>query len=169
MAVHTVSIGIWVAPRTPIQDEIGSDTVRSYVLPWFEQNWSIFAPNPRRVAVTFEVRAMIDDPETGEETVTEWVDMVDGEDQIVRHNPAPPRTSKIARRTTDNLNSARSPMSDDQLNQLQADYVETPIEQLREDLLSFDGGATAAQVDAYMSMDEVAVSLARETTSRASA
>lgn len=160
MAVHTVIIGDWAAPRTPIQDEIGSENVRSYVLPWFEQNWSIFAPNPRRVTVTFEVRAMIEDPETGEEIVTDWVDMVEGEDQIVRYNPAPPRTSKIARRTTDNLNSARSPMNDDQLNQLQANYVEAPVEQLRDDLLSIDGGADADQVDAYMSLDEVAVSLA---------
>lgn len=46
MAVHTVIIGVWVAPRTPIQDEIGSENVRFYVLPWFEQNWSIFAPTP---------------------------------------------------------------------------------------------------------------------------
>lgn len=160
MAVHTFLIGVWVAPRTPIQDEIGSQNVRSYVLPWFEQNWSIFAPNPRRVAVTFEVRAMIIDPETGEEVVTDWVDMVEGEDQIVRNNPFPPRTSKIARRTTDQLNSVRSPMNDEQLSQLEANYVETPIEQLREDLVGIDGGASASSIDDYMAMDEVAVRLA---------
>lgn len=45
--------------------------------------------------MTFEVRAMIEDPETGEEIVTDWVDMVEGEDQIVHvqyrttHRPAP--------------------------------------------------------------------------------
>ncbi|WP_022873712.1 DUF5819 family protein [Nesterenkonia alba] len=158
--VHTMLIGLWVAPSTPLSEDIGEERIRSYVLPWFEQNWSIFAPNPRRVAVTFEIRAQVMDPETGEEITTEWIDLVEGEDAHVHHNPAPARTSKIARRTADRLHTARSRLNDDQLQWLEANYVETPIEQLRQRLNAVDGGATPAQVAAYMRADATATSLA---------
>ncbi|MDZ5077442.1 DUF5819 family protein [Nesterenkonia sp. HG001] len=158
--IHTLMIGLWVAPNNPARDSLGADRVREYVQPWFSQNWSIFAPNPRRVAVTFEVRATVRDPETGDEQTTDWVDLIDNEDGIVAGNPFPARTAKITRRTTDRLHSAISGMSTEQREWLEANYVETPVDQLRERLAEADGGAGTADINRYMTADAAATAIA---------
>ncbi|MVT27661.1 hypothetical protein GNZ21_15090 [Nesterenkonia alkaliphila] len=128
-------------------------------MPWFEQNWSIFAPNPRRTAVTLEVRALVED-ETGERSTTEWVDLVEIEDQIVAGNPLGTRTSKITRRLADRMHSARANLNDDQVEWLDANYVETPVETLRSRLLDVEGGTGEHHVDRYMQADHAAVWIA---------
>src|SRR5690606_10171009 len=52
--LHTFVIATWVGPSTPVREAIGTDTLRSYVHPVFDQSWRIFAPTPRRVAVNFQ-------------------------------------------------------------------------------------------------------------------
>lgn len=158
--VHTSLIGLWVAPNTPAGDWVGTDRVREYVQPWFNQNWSIFAPNPRRVAVTFEVRAAVLRADSGEQDITDWVDLIDNEDSIVAGNPSPPRTAKISRRTADRLHSAISDMNTGQREWIEANYVETPIDQLRERLTAVEGGAQAADINRYMTADAAATSIA---------
>ncbi|GAB3190500.1 DUF5819 family protein [Nesterenkonia suensis] len=157
--IHTLLIGLWVAPGTPARDWVGVDRVREYVQPWFGQNWSIFAPNPRRTAVTFEVRATIQD-ETGEVQVTDWVDLIDNEDGIVAGNPVPSRAAKISRRTADRLHSAISGMNTEQRDWLEADYVDTPVEQLRERLSEVDGGVGVSDINRYMTADSAATAIA---------
>lgn len=163
--IHTLVIAIWVAPMTPIREEIGDERVRSYVMPWFEQNWSIFAPNPRRTAVTFEVRALTVG-EDGENEPTEWIDLVDLEDDIVSGNPAGTRTSKLTRRTADRLHSSLSHMNDTQLEWIDANYVETPISTLRERLLDVEGGTGEHHVDRYLEADASATAVATAVAER---
>lgn len=158
--IHTLIIGLWVAPSTPARDAVGQDRVRGYVQPWFSQNWSIFAPNPRRVAVTFEIRAIVEDPDTAETVHTDWVDLIDNEDGIVAGNPFPARTAKISRRTADRLHSAISDMNTEQRDWLKASYTDTPVDQLRERLADVDGGAGAADINRYMTADAAATRIA---------
>ncbi|MDR5712588.1 DUF5819 family protein [Nesterenkonia flava] len=165
VVIHSLLIALWVAPMTPIREELGNDTLRSYVMPWFEQNWSIFAPNPRRTAVTFEVRALTED-QNGERLTTEWIDLVEIEDQIVAGNPLGSRTSKITRRLADRMHSARSTMNEDQESWLEANYVETPVETLRSRLLSVEGGTGAHHVDRYMQADRSATMIATAVAER---
>lgn len=157
--IHSLIIALWVAPSTPARDALGQDRVREYIQPWFGQNWSIFAPDPRRTAVTFEVRATVQD-ETGAVQVTDWVDLIDNEDGIVAGNPFPARTAKISRRTADRLHSAISGMNTEQREWLQADYVDTPVDQLRERLAEVDGGVGSADINRYMTADAAATAIA---------
>lgn len=158
--IHSLLVATWAAPGTPVREEIGADNLRSYILPTFEQNWSIFAPNPRRVAVTFEVRAQMQDPSSGDTYTTDWVDLVEGEDQEIRHNFFPSRTSGMARRTADRLHNARANMNETQIEWVEANFVETPIEDLASGLRDVSGGAGATQINNYMTADQVAVNLA---------
>lgn len=163
--IHTVLIALWVAPMTPAREQFGNDRLRSYVMPWFEQNWSIFAPNPRRTAVTFEVRFIYEDTD-GQSHTTEWLDLVEVEDDIVARNPLGSRTSKITRRLADRMHSARSHMNDEQRNWLEANYFETPIDQLRSRLLAVDGGTGSHHVDRYLQADYAATSIATAVAER---
>lgn len=165
VVIHTLLIALWVAPMTPMQEELGNERLRSYVMPWFEQNWSIFAPNPRRTAVTFEVRALTEDSD-GERQTTEWIDLVEVEDTIVAGNPLGTRTSKITRRIADRMHSARSNMNDAQHQWLEANYVETSVETLRSRLLNVEGGTGIHHVDRYMEADRAATAIASAVAER---
>ena len=162
VGVHTALVATWAAPNNEIRQTIGAANLRSYILPVFEQNWSIFAPNPRRTAVAFEVRAMVEDPATGETVTTDWVDLVAAEDAMVRGNPFAPRMASSSRRVADRLHSAVRRLNDEQRGWIEANYVTTPIEQLRDRLTAVEGDApaNAAQVDNYMVANEAATSLA---------
>lgn len=162
VVTHTALIATWVAPNNQIRQTIGASSLRAYVLPVFEQNWSIFAPNPRRTAVALEVRARIEDPQTGERSVTEWVDLVALEEAMIPGNPLAPRMSNASRRVADRLHSAVSNMNDEQRDWLQANYLTTPIEQLRTRLTDVEGDspASATQIDNYLIADRAAAALA---------
>lgn len=155
---HSLIIGLWVAPSTAFRDAVGYDRVREYVHPWFEQNWSLFAPTPRRGEVMFEARAYVVDEETGEGEATDWAELTAIEDSLIRGTPAPPRTMKLTRRTADDLHGARNDMSAEQRDLLSANYFRTPIEELREILE--ESGEDSGAVDRYMRADEVATLIA---------
>lgn len=159
---HTAVIALWVGPSNPIREEVGPANLRSYVSPVFHQNWQIFAPTPRRIAVTFEFRAKVRDPESNEIRTTEWIDAVEGEDALIRGNPFPPRMALAARRVTNNLNSAMREMNAEQRRQIAANYRTTPVEELRPRLLLNEGDspAVASVVDSYMLYDSIAVEFA---------
>lgn len=159
---HTFFILLWVAPTNPIKEAVGADRVSSYIMPMLQQNWSIFAPTPRRVAVELDFRARLLDPDTGEGTTTEWMSFIDAEDELVRHNFFPPRTALAARRAANHLNNAMVKMNTDQRERIGWGYFDTPISELRDELLAVDGDepANASTVDTYLSYDAVAVGLA---------
>lgn len=162
VAVHTFLIALWAAPTNEITKAVGQDTVRSYVMPWFQQNWRIFAPTPRRVAVELDVRAYVIDPSTGEGRVTEWLSLVDAEDELIRHNPFPPRTALAARRTANHLNNAVGDMNEAQRERVAWNYFETPVTELRQTLLNVEGDSPASRsvINSYMRYDAVATALA---------
>ena len=96
-AVHSVLVLVWVMPTNPIRDAIGPDLVEGYidngVMP-FEQNWSVFAPVPRRAGENVQVRAYFG--ETGHTTT--WFDITADEDRRIRFLPNPSRVHTVTRR-----------------------------------------------------------------------
>jgi len=160
--VHTLLIALWVGPDTPVRKTVGEDRLRSYVMPAFEQNWRIFAPTPRRVAVELDVRARLVDPATGQETTTDWVSLVDGEDSLIRGNPFPPRMALAARRTANHLVTRTRELNAEQRRQIEADYLTTPVAELRDRLNRGQGDSPAgpSTVNAYLRYDAVATALA---------
>ncbi len=160
--VHTGLIALWVGPTTPVREAVGVSTLRGYVMPVFEQNWRIFAPTPRRIAVELDVRAQVLDPVTGEETTTDWVHLVAGEDELIRGNPFPPRMALAARRTANHLINRADDMNAEQRRQVEAHYLTTPVAELRGRLLDAEGDSPAgpSAVASYMRYDAVATALA---------
>ncbi len=95
--VHSILVMLWVMPSNPIRDAVGDDRVEAYInngfLP-FEQNWSVFAPTPRRADENIQVRAYLG--ESG--TTTAWFDITADEGERIRYLPNPSRIHAVTRR-----------------------------------------------------------------------
>lgn len=156
--LHTGIIALWVGPSTPLRQAVGDDRLRSYVMPVFDQNWRIFAPTPRRAAVTFEIRASIADGP--DETVTDWIDVVEREDELIRGDVAPSRMALAGRRIANVLTSVGARMNSEQRQQVEANYLTTPIEELRSRLENVEGGAGSSDIGRYLLYDQIATALA---------
>lgn len=159
IAIHTVLVATWVAPSNQISQAIGHDRLTNYIQPFFTQNWSIFAPNPWSTDVIFEVRAAVADPQTGEVATTDWANLTAGENTSVLWNVSAPRTAHLTRRTVDSLHSARDEMTDGQLDWIETDFQQVPLDDLETALLNEDNDETW-YIDEYMAQEVAAVYIA---------
>lgn len=90
-AWHLLASFLWIAPYSQNAREIVPGTLlSSYMLPFFGQSWSVFAPEPINGDYHFNVRARITD-ENGKITETGWVSATDVELSMIQYNLFPPR------------------------------------------------------------------------------
>lgn len=88
-AWHILASFLWIAPFSANAREIvpgGQQTLSAYMLPFFGQSWSVFAPEPINGDYHFNVRALLSDG-----TETGWVSATDVELSMIRYNLFPPR------------------------------------------------------------------------------
>lgn len=90
VAVHVAMVFLHVTPDNTLSKE-HSETIDDYVLPEFEQNWKLFAPNPLQQNIHVHARAQITKGDGTTET-TGWVNLsaMDGAD--IRGNLFPSHT-----------------------------------------------------------------------------
>jgi len=159
---HTAIISLWAGPSNVIKDAIGPQKIRAYVNPVFEQDWHIFAPTPKRVTTDLDFRVRLQDSLSGEITETPWRALVEAENALVRHNPAPPRSAFAARRTSLTLHNATSDMNDEQRLITQEDFTELPKHEYASALREAPNksGANATKINSYLQYDEMATALA---------
>ena len=86
---HVFASFLWIAPYSENAREIvpgGQSVLSGYMIPFFGQSWSVFAPEPINGDYHFNVRATLDDgSETG------WVSATDVELSMIQYNLVPPR------------------------------------------------------------------------------
>ncbi|MCH0538699.1 hypothetical protein I3F58_03810 [Streptomyces sp. MUM 203J] len=84
--VHMGVVFLHVAPANTLSKKHG-DTINDWVLPEFEQNWKLFAPNPLQQNIAVQVRAdvLVD----GERRLTRWIDLSALDGEAIRGNPFP--------------------------------------------------------------------------------
>ncbi|WP_110945457.1 DUF5819 family protein [Streptomyces avicenniae] len=70
--VHLAMIFLYVAPSNTVREQ--AEGARDYVLPEFEQNWKLFAPNPLQRNVAVEVRVETSEP-VGGVRVSDWISL----------------------------------------------------------------------------------------------
>ena len=112
--LHSLLVMIWVMPVNPFRDAIGQQRLASYINPYFEQSWSVFAPTPRRGGENVKIRAFIGDPESKNGVVTEWFDITTDEDARVKYLVNPSRFHSATRRLGGNLNASLGKFNDAQ-------------------------------------------------------
>lgn len=162
VAMHFVATFLWNAPDNPVKDVVGGQ-VTGYMRPFFQQSWSLFAPNPVNAEDELLVRAQVADAQTGDLRTTDWAYPTQLEWTIVEHNPAPSRASRLSSNLHRRLNSAWNRLSDEQQQILAGDYHDMADWQpLADDLIAEQGGDTSPQVADIVRADRVATGYATQ-------
>ncbi len=90
-AWHVFASFLWIAPYSQnAREVVPGNMLTSYMIPFFGQSWSVFAPEPINGDYHFNVRAVIVNGE-GEEEETGWVSATDVELSMIQYNLFPPR------------------------------------------------------------------------------
>lgn len=82
--LHMVACFLQVAPRNAISVRFASP-LNAWIFPWFEQNWSMFAPNP--VSENWQILARVQNGSTGRQS--DWYDISAADYANIRGNPFP--------------------------------------------------------------------------------
>jgi len=93
---HVFASFLWISPPSVVRELVPGTALDSYMIPWFGQSWSVFAPEPINGDYTLEVRAILHTAGGGESEPTEWVDATDAELGLARYTLFPPRAAGLA-------------------------------------------------------------------------
>lgn len=162
LALHFVVTFLFNAPSNPIK-EAAATQISGYMRPFFQQNWSLFAPNPINSEDTLEVRAQVVDAGTGEERVTDWVNATEHEWTLVHHSIAPSRASRLSSNLHRRLHDAWDDLSSDQQEIVARDFDAMPDwSPLADALIEAQGGTTSSVVANVVRGDRVATGYATQ-------
>lgn len=156
-AVHSILIMLWVMPSNPFRDAVGEQRLASYINPYFEQSWSVFAPVPRRGGENVVMRAYIGKPGAKGAKVTDWYDITADEDARIKYLVNPSRFHSATRRLGGNINAAVAKFNLVQKRGIAANFVTTPRSTLDKGLLGVNqqGLAGKANIAQYIRNDEM--------------
>ncbi|WP_166355451.1 DUF5819 family protein [Phytoactinopolyspora limicola] len=156
LGIHFLMTFLWNAPDNPVKEALREE-VNGYIQPFFQQNWSLFAPNPVSSESELLLRARTEDPVTGDIRTTEWVSPTQLEWSVVRGNPAPSRVSRLSANMHRRLNSAWNRLNDEQKEIVADDYEDMDVwTPLADDLIEAQGGQTSSRVATIVRADRVA-------------
>ena len=72
--VHSLLVGLWLAPSGPVREAAGASRLATYVDPYFRQSWDVLDPSAQRVDETFRTRTRVR-VAAGRVEETPWVDV----------------------------------------------------------------------------------------------
>lgn len=106
---HIFASFSWISPPSELRTVVPGNMLSSYMLPWFGQSWSVFAPEPINGDYRFMVRAIVPTAEgqpVGSYEATDWVDATAVELSMSEYNLFPPRAAILStQQATKFLNS----------------------------------------------------------------
>lgn len=160
LAVHAGMTFLWNAPSNPVKEAVREE-LNGYMRPFFQQNWSLFAPNPVNNEDELLIRARY--TEDGGQRTTEWISATRLEWNEVEHNSAPSRASRLSSNLHRRLNSAWNRLNDEQREIVADDYVDMTVwRPLADDLIEAQGGETSSRVARMVRADRVATGYATQ-------
>ncbi|MEV0090350.1 DUF5819 family protein [Streptomyces sp. NPDC050738] len=92
-AVHLAMVFLAVAPSNTVSKAHGAE-IDDWVLPEFERNWKLFAPNPLQQNIAVQARAEIQAKDGSGRATTGWVDLSAKDAAAIRHNILPSHTDQ---------------------------------------------------------------------------
>lgn len=90
---HIFATFLWISPPTQIRTLVPGNLLTSYMIPFFGQSWSVFAPEPINGDLILKVRAEVE--KDGKLSTTDWVDATAAELAMSHHNLFPPRAANL--------------------------------------------------------------------------
>jgi hypothetical protein len=158
---HIVVTTLYATPATPLRELVPNAAFIAYNYPMFDQNWSVFAPEPISANYELSVRSatLVD----GELVNTEWVNASKTELKLLRHNPLSPRAGYAAYAQALGTNLAYKKLSEAEQAVVGQSYYEGDMwGQQLEDAMRSQGGSDEATVNAYLKQEWVTVAYATQ-------
>lgn len=119
---HLFASFLWISPPTPLRELVPGDLLQQYMLPWYGQSWSVFAPAPLNGDYRFLIRAEVRDG--SRVRTTEWVDAVQVEWTLAHHNMFAPKAATLANRQAEQFRSAWLDLNERQRGVVAQGYYE---------------------------------------------
>jgi hypothetical protein len=160
LSFHFAATALWVSPAAPLYDAL-APVLTPYMQPFFQQGWSLFAPNPYQGDHTFLLRARLTDRSTGQLRTSDWVDVTRREWSGILHNPLHPRSDLYTDGLYSILNDDRDNLIDKQASICERDYSHSGWDQLLADL-SAQKGADPDWLESYVRHERVAAAFATQ-------
>lgn len=114
-AWHIFASFLWISPPSQLRTVVPGNLLSSYMLPWFGQSWSVFAPEPINGDYKLKVRAVLSDGfNDSDNEVTEWVDATAVELSWSQYNLFPPRAMSLSNNQASKLLAAWKALNEDQ-------------------------------------------------------
>lgn len=157
-AWHIFASFLWIAPYSPMREIPTQKVLSSYMIPFFGQSWSVFAPAPINGSYTFKVRAIVDD--NGTLTETDWVDATAVELSMIQNNLFPPRAGLQAAEVASQHKSSYDSLTDDHQVIVDLNYFEGDWEARLEEKMSSYGEEDL--VEDYMVTEHMATAYATQ-------
>ncbi|MFC6356204.1 DUF5819 family protein [Luethyella okanaganae] len=120
-AWHLFASFLWISPPSTLRELVPGSLLSNYMLPWFGQSWSVFAPAPINGDYRLRVRANLADGE-GRSRTTEWVDATAVELSMSHYNLFPPRAAGLATHQASLLKDSYDALNEDQRKIVALDY-----------------------------------------------
>jgi hypothetical protein len=160
LSFHFAATALWVSPAGPIYNTL-APVLNPYIHPFFQQGWSLFAPDPWSGDYTFLLRAGWADRSTGQLRTSDWVDVATREWNGILHNPLHPRSDLYSEGLSEQLSGDQDKLTDNQASIVERDYSHSGWDRLLADL-SAQKGADPDWLRSYVSHERVADAFATQ-------
>jgi hypothetical protein len=160
LSFHFAATALWVSPAAPLYNAL-APVLNPYMQPFFQQGWSIFAPNPDHGDYTFLFRARWTDRSTGQLRTSDWVNVTTREWNGILHNPLYPRSDTYTDELSRILSGDQGNLTDNQASIAERDYSRSGWGQLLADL-SAQKGADPDLPESYVRHERVAAAFATQ-------
>jgi hypothetical protein len=158
---HIVATSLYATPATPLRELVPEAAFTAYNYPMFDQNWSVFAPEP--ISANYELSVRAAELVDGELVNTKWVNASKTEVKLLRHNPLSPRAGYAAYAQALGTNLAYNKLTDAEQAVVAESYYEGDMwGQEFEEAMRAQGGSDEATVNAYLKQEWVTVAYATQ-------
>ncbi|WP_157552903.1 DUF5819 family protein [Jiangella gansuensis] len=157
LCAHLLATAVFVGPANAAKETLGS-SLTSYMQPFFQQEWSLFAPTPISVEYSLQVRGWYD-----ADTPADWVDAtaVEVEGNIL-HSLAPSRAGIVTRRLAGNMRKQHRLVTAEERTVLAGDYHENAWARMKERMLASDDHSSDARISYVLRLDRAMAAYATQ-------
>jgi hypothetical protein len=157
LCAHLFATAVFVGPANAAKETLGT-TLTDYMEPFFQQEWSLFAPTPISVEYSMLVRGWYD-----ADTPTEWVDVTELEvEGNILHSLAPSRAGIVTRRLAGNMRKQYRLISREEQAVLAGHYHENAWARMEEAMLATPDPSSDARISYVLRLDRAMAAYATQ-------
>lgn len=157
LAGHLLATVVFVGPDNSARDS-WEEPLESYMEPFFQQSWSLFAPKPIGTERALYVRAWYDD-----DRPTEWVNVSELEiEKTTTHNLAPSRAGRVTFKLASRIGRQHARLTNAEQEALASHYHHDAWERLEDRMLGMEDHSPAGRLSYVLRYDKTITAYATQ-------